>query len=234
LQDNKIILSSGLPYIPDGNGGWKLYHLWDMGILNQNDGSIAHIWGTSFNNLFFAGERGTAVQCNNGTWQKIESGTTADINDIWGINVNGSVKVYCAVSDFLQVSEHKILTISGGTKVDSVKWGIGREVHSIWTKSGFPIYTAGDGVFENKQGHWEEQKQVSMYYSRNIRGNDLNDIFVCGDFGLFAHYNGARWTIFKNLYINGAYLSLAVKDNLVIAVGFLSNEQAVIVVGKRN
>jgi hypothetical protein len=30
LSDGNIILSSGLPYLPDGLGGWKLYHLWDM------------------------------------------------------------------------------------------------------------------------------------------------------------------------------------------------------------
>ncbi len=189
----------------------------------------------SFNNtVYTVGKNGNIGLYSNGAWQKIESGTTADINDIWGININGNIKVYCAVSDFLQVSEHKILTVTGGNKVDSVRWDVGREIHSIWTETGFPIYTAGDGVFENKLGYWEEEKQVSAFYSRNIRGSALNDIYVCGDYGFFAHYNGIRWTVFKNLYINGAYLSIAIKDNLVIAVGYLSNEQAVIIVGRRN
>ena len=195
--------------------------------------SISKMYSVNNNTVYTVGKNGTIGYYNGQNWQKIASGTTADINDIWGIDVNGNIKVYCAVSDFLQVSEHKILTINGNNKVDSVQWNTGREVHSIWTKTGFPIYTAGDGVFENKRDNWEEQKQVSGYYSRKVRGNNLNDIYVCGDYGLFAHYNGERWKVFNNLYINGSLLSLAVKDNMVIAVGYLDNEQAIIVMGKR-
>ena len=194
---------------------------------------INKIYGTTKNSLYIIGDSGSIASYQNGSWQKIESGTTADINDIWGINIDGSAKVYCAVSDVFQLSEHKILTIDETNKVDSVKWDTGRRVGTIWTKNGFPIYAGGGGVFENKRGYWKEQTEIPLYYSERIRGNDLNDIYVCGDFGLFAHYNGVRWTVFKNLSIYGAYLSVAVKNNLVIAVGYLNNEQAIIVVGKR-
>ena len=203
--------------------------------FNGGNEIITKLWGITSNNIYCVGTLGTIAHYDGKTWQKIESGSTADINDIWGIDVNGSVKVYCAVSDIAQLSEHKILTIDSGNKVDSVKWDVpGRRVGTIWTKTGFPIYVGGGGVFENKRGYWKEQKEIPLYYSTKIRGNDLNDIYVCGSYGLFAHYNGERWKYFNNLYVNGSLLSLAVKGDMVIAVGYLDNEQAFIVLGKRN
>ena len=75
LTSGEIIFSSGLPYLPQGNG-WKLYHLWDMGVLDLNDGSVDRIWGTSINDLYFVGSKGTIVHYQNGSWTKIESGTS--------------------------------------------------------------------------------------------------------------------------------------------------------------
>jgi hypothetical protein len=36
LSEQEIILTSGLPYLPE-DSHWKLCHLWDMGVLDQSD-----------------------------------------------------------------------------------------------------------------------------------------------------------------------------------------------------
>jgi hypothetical protein len=43
-----------------------------------------------------------------------------------------------------------------------------------------------------------------------------NNIFVCGDFGLFAHFNGSIWKTYNELSIQGIYFSVAVKNNIVL------------------
>ena len=83
LPDGKIIFTSGLPNLPDGKGRWKLYHLWDMGVLQQNDGGINKIWGTSLNDLYFVGNH-EIVHYNGQSWTKIKSGTELDFHDIYG------------------------------------------------------------------------------------------------------------------------------------------------------
>ncbi len=54
-MNGKVVLSSGLPYLPYGDG-WKLYHLWDMGVLDNNDGSVYKIYGKNSRDLYFYGK----------------------------------------------------------------------------------------------------------------------------------------------------------------------------------
>jgi hypothetical protein len=56
---------------------------------------------------------------------------------------------------------------------------------------------------------------------------------VCGDFGLFAHYNGANWHTYNELYMQGIFFSLCTLNNYVITVG-LKGSKAIIVKGMRN
>ena len=83
FSENDIWASSGIPRHWDGKK-WTLYHLWDMGILNQSDGGVHKIWGHSSNNLYFVGRKGTIVHYDGQSWQRLESGTDLHIGDIWG------------------------------------------------------------------------------------------------------------------------------------------------------
>ncbi len=194
--------------------------------------SINKIWGSSSNNLYVVGNNGNIARFNGSLWTRIESGTTTNINDVWGyVNVDGNETIYCAVSFVFQLGDQKILTIMNNN-VDSLSWNTGRRVHSVWTNSKNYVYTAGGGIFENKRGYWNEITEVPLYYSDNIRGTENDNIFVCGDFGLFAHFNGSTWKTYDELYIQGIYFSVAVKNNIVITVG-LEGNRAIIVKGLR-
>ena len=195
---------------------------------------INKMWGMGSNDLYAGGNTGNIAHYNGQSWQKIESGTITNINDIWGSTnaLTNEYNLYCAVSNVFEPGDYKILTINKNGKVDSLKWGTGRRVHSVWTNNGFIIYTGGGGVYENKRGYWQEVTDIPLYYTRKIRGNGLNDIFAVGDFGVFAHYNGKSWNEYDQLAMNGVYNSVAVNNNLVVASGYLNN-QAIIVVGRR-
>ena len=67
-----------------------------------------------------------------------------------------------------------------------------------------------------------------------VRGNALNDVFMCGAYGEFLHFNGVSWRsyISQTGIDDGAYGGLAVHGNTVIAVGEEA-PQAVILMGKR-
>jgi hypothetical protein len=79
---------------------------------------------------------------------------------------------------------------------------------------------------------------ITTFSTTSIRGNDINDIIVVGAFGDFVHFNGVNW---KNDYeepllANGSYTKVAIKNNLIVAVGSNQvsiNSEAVILVGRR-
>ncbi|MGB9664444.1 MAG: hypothetical protein ACPL25_05945 [Ignavibacteria bacterium] len=77
--------------------------------------SINKIWGSSSEDLYAVGNNGNIAHWDGRVWRKLESGTSTDINDIWGINNSllNIYKIYCAVSYDFQIGDYKILTIDG-------------------------------------------------------------------------------------------------------------------------
>ena len=53
--------------------------------LPNPNGTIEKIWGNSTSSIYGVGNAGSIVLYNGSQWQRIESGTTTDINDVWGI-----------------------------------------------------------------------------------------------------------------------------------------------------
>ncbi len=232
LQNGEIILSSGLPYLQDNNGGWRLYHLWDMGVLNQNDGSVYHISGTSINDLFFVGNSGTIVHYSNGTWQKRESGTTLNITDIYGIP--NTTDIFMSLYNTSSGLEgYDLLSIANNNKIENLSTPNNLfEASSVWAENKNIVYIAGSGLFRESYGKWEEINEFTMKSLTGIRANGLNDMFVIGSTHT-GHYNGNTWTIYKELDLpNGVYSSIDFKNNVVIIAGYIGS-RAVVTIGKR-
>ncbi len=112
--------------------------------------NVNKLWGTSSIDLYAVGNTGNTAHYDGNSWQKIESGTITNINDIWGFTnvLTNEYNLYCAVSNVFESGDYKILSINKNGKVDSLKWSTGRRVHSIWTNNGFVIYTSGGGVLK--------------------------------------------------------------------------------------
>jgi hypothetical protein len=235
LPDGKIIFSSGLPYLPEGDH-WKLYHLWDLGILDENDGSVTSIWGTSLNDLYFVGRKGTIVHYNGSSWSKIESGTELDLYDIWG-DMNeqtGEYEILAVGAKLLESTDRVILSIKSNhaEKINDVD--ITQPLSTVWFKTNRKYIVAGSGRYSKEkisQAKWSiKLKEITNYYTNRIRGNELNDLFIVGAYGNVMHYNGISWKSYLNKelpMINGNLLGLSQRGDLVLTVG--SNDRKALI-----
>ncbi|MBA4407603.1 hypothetical protein C0389_10035 [bacterium] len=195
---------------------------------------INKIWGTSSSDLYIVGNNGNIAYYNGTSWQKIDSGIDWDVYDICGYfnSVNLNQEIICASTDPNNYSNSTILKITNKTSVSRIDLPTGRLTGSAWTKKGFPIYTTGDGIFTNKSSKWEEIKLSVNYTTSKIRGNGLNDIFLCGALGLIAHYNGNEWKVYNDVY-NAVYTSVHLNGNIAAFVGWRDGK-GVITIGRRN
>jgi len=221
-----IWLSSGVPI--HGNGiNWTQYHLFDMGILTQNDGSINKIWGSA-SDLWFVGNRGTIVhRSTSGTWRRIESGTTVTLNDVWGGSNRwvGENVVLVAAGNKYTAGETKLVRINPNGTLDTLSWPSPiRTRQSIWFNRHAKAYTCGSGVFSNNGKGWRLADNIPAIYTNSIRGNGDNDVVVGGDFGLFGHFNGLGWQVYSEVALSGGnYEAVDVRNNMVMAVGWVGS-----------
>jgi hypothetical protein len=227
-----------------GNGVLK----WDGYNFNPIDISsvwgpdqVNKIWGTSSDDLYIVGNNGSIAHYTNGAWNKLVSGTDLNIKDIWG-NTNPST----GKSEILAVAtyygstntDRKIIQINNSAGLDISTSGINWLLNSVWFKSQSVYYVAGTGIYvKNGLGDttWNSKFWNATNYNVNcIRGNDINDVVAVGAYGEVIHFNGNRWKSFKETtgLPNGEYLSVAIKGNKIVAVGY-DGQQAVIVVGQR-
>lgn len=239
FSENDIWVSSGYPEHWDGNA-WTLYHFQDMG-LGENV-STEHIWASYTNDIYFVGYKGSIVHYDGSKFTKIESGTTLPINDICGA-YNARTKQYeilAVASNRALDAGRKVLKISGNQVTAVADSGLPWSINSIFFIPGKKYYIVGDGVYESTNikfssiwQFWPSGK-ITNYYSEKIRGTGSNDIFIVGHQGEIVHYNGNSWMNYspQTGLGYGFYLSVALKEDLVVAVGQNYN-QAVIAVGKR-
>ena len=96
----------------------------------------------------------------------------------------------------------------------------------------------GDGIYQ-KEGLLENEWSITTpaitnIYTTAVRGNAWNDVFVVGHFGEVVHYNGMSWRSYRGVtgLTSGVLNSVAVKGNIVAAVGFTSTN-AIVLTGRR-
>jgi hypothetical protein len=200
--------------------------------------SAYKLWGTSSNNLYAVGALGGIAKYNGSSWTKIESGTTLDVRDIYGAQntKTGEWEICATAGDPLISPERKILHISGNTAESISDNGINWALNCVWFSPGRYYWIVGDGVWEKhptlSMPSWNS-KVLTTYTIDAVRGNSINDVFMCGAFGEMLHFNGNTWRSYRaQTGLTGAYLSLSVKGNLVIAVGEKS-PQAVVLIGRK-
>ncbi len=90
------------------------------------------------------------------------------------------------------------------------------------------------GLLQEPVWNFYQSGVVTRYSSGGVCGNSANDVFVVGSFFEVVHFNGLTWHNYRNEipYSSGALGRVAVKGNLVIAVG-LMGQQAAVLVGRR-
>jgi len=195
---------------------------------------INELWGSG-KKLYLVGDSGSIAQYGGGTWQKLESGTTTDIDDIWGALEPKSAmfNILCAVSSPYSTGDTKILSIGPSGSISSLPWIPPHRINTVWFKTLKKIFVGGGGLYVGTDNVWKEVLDLPPYFSTRIRGTAINDVFVVGSFGLCGHFNGMTWRNYPEAALpEGEYEGLSVSTHMVIAVGF-SGGQAVVLRGYR-
>ncbi len=203
--------------------------------------SINKIWGTSSNDLYVVGNGGNIAHYSgpSGGWQKIESGTDLNIYDIWG-DVNpqtGEYEILCVASNIFFNEGNRLIKILNNSVTEVTNDGLPWSLFTLWFKPGRTYYVGGDGMYNVKQlgESWTKDLTLPPYYKSSIRGQALNDIVLCGVYGLLMHNNGVEWknyqyTVFEP---DKTFANIDIKGNVVSASGSFGSK-AFITIGKRN
>ena len=194
---------------------------------------VNKLWGTSGSDIYAVGSMGAIAHYDGRAWQKMESGTDVDIQDIWGM-VNpstGERLILCAVSKAYWIGGQKILRIAENNQVDTVTWVSGRRPHSIWFDKSLRVHACGDGVFRrNPDGQWQELADASVLpvFTERLRGQENNDVFVVGDFGAVAHFNGVGFRLYPQVSAALVYNGLDYNGRQMVSVGYSSDRAIVL------
>lgn len=195
------------------------------------------MWGLNSNDLFAVGYNGNIAHYQNGQWNKVESGTNLNINDIWGIDNNGLTKILAIASNIYQIDDKKILSITSNDITEQSNNGLPWSMASVWFNNIYKSYVGGDGLFVKYVQSNEWMKiELPPYYIFSIRGNGLNDIIVCGGLGYVGHFNGSTWINYLGNgleQIVGNYYSASIKGNIVSAAGATADGKAIVIIGFR-
>jgi hypothetical protein len=197
-------------------------------------GGIDNIWGVNSNDLYISGSKGMIMHYNGKDWCPIESGTNLNLDDMWGVETNNEKYILCPAYSLFQSFDKKLLSVKNNT-VQEEKWPFDDEApYTTWFNDKNNIFIAGGEVFvRNRIGMWKELNGLPPKFIHKIRGTDINNIYIAGAYGLFAHYNGRSWKYIMD-YSIAYYNSLAVKNDVVIAVGETFDRKAVILMVKLN
>jgi hypothetical protein len=207
----------------------------------ENFQSVNKVWGASSADLYGVGYKGMITHFDGNTWQKIPSGIDFEISDIYGaIDPNTGKQQILAVAFQDYPPERAIFSIQGNTSTQISPYPIDKinEFFSLCFVPNQHYYVVGDGIYEKislSDSLWKNNSlDITKHSTTKIRGNGLADIFAVGSFGDCLHWNGKNWKSYidQTGLSDGSFTSVAIKGNLVIAVGGNKNE-GVITIGRR-
>jgi hypothetical protein len=200
-------------------------------LQNQN-ATIEKVQVLSNVSVYGFGTFGTIVSYNGSAWEILTNTSNLNVQDIYG---NGGTVL--AVTSYPGESLDKdILQISGTTvtqlSTNPIQWPL----TSAWFVPGH-FYVVGRGIYKKtslSDNLWQQDPIDTVDFFSCIRGNAWNDFFAAGGYGQLLHFNGKSWQSYQNVIgmQSGAIARIAVKGNLMIAVGQLGSK-AVAIVGRR-
>jgi len=220
------------------------------GVLHHFDGSVWSPWGdlgyvsakkiwiSDPSDIYLVGDEGLAAHFNGVRWTRLQTGTTLDIQDVFGSTdpFTGLKTVLCIASEnnetiLLRIDHDPVSQVADGE--------LATEVHGFWFDADTYYYMVGSGIHQKRglnSSGWTVSTpgEITSYYSEAIHGTGINDVFVVGDFMEVVHHNGMNWTSYWDQIPvgSGVLADIIVTDNLIVAVGF-SAGGGVVITGTR-
>jgi len=198
-------------------------------------------WKKDDNYLYALGNYGLLLYFDGQNWQRINSGTSIHFRDVWGDynEEQNKYEILAIASNDPQSPQARQLFEIANFQVNPIASNnLPLSLRSIWFKSGVQYYLVGDGVFvkEPSDSTWFHDESHPLLYKESVRGNDINDVFIVGAYGLVSHFNGSTWKQYQGNELPefyGTYGNLHFKDDFIVTVGRINNS-AIILRGKRN
>ena len=169
---------------------------------------VEKLWGASNNNIFGVGNAGTIVHFDGTNWTQMTSGTTVDLQDVWGLDGSHVWVTGSNVGD-----GHSITLRYDGTSWSKLYDNTGQtplmyfNFSSVWTYDETLLYlTGGSQLRVLQEGKYTQIETGGQYVSYRVRGINQNDIFTTGQGSEVTHYNGVSWYLYPELKaLNGGY-----------------------------
>ncbi len=142
--------------------------------------------GSSDDNIFVGGDRGSAARYDGSEWRSIDISTSNSVQDFWG---TGPDNMYAVTGT------RSIYHFDGsGWSIELLE----RDFYSvaIWGSSASDIWVVGSGYeiahFDGTE--WEYFGLGDYYNLYDVWGAAYNDIYTVGYNGVVFHYNGSAWS----------------------------------------
>ena len=205
---NGIINWDGSQYIPINVPA----NIWGPYQMNK-------IWEMSDNNVYVVGDSGKIAHFNGQNWNRIESGTTANLRDVYGVDepTTGNLKILATAE---KLNDYRILKLTPTTAEDTLDWQPDTHLSGIWL-DGRRTYVAGTDIWVNQYNQWQKKTFTNFFFT-TIRGSKSNNIYGIGPDGI-VHFNGQDWQLIKQRPEGIVMLSGNCSSNLVAAVGFTTS-----------
>jgi hypothetical protein len=238
LGNNDVWLAAGGVFHWDGVSSHAQLNFSRLTLPDPN-ATVDKLWGISSSSIYGVGKSGTIVHYNGSSWTKIESGTPLDIQNVhgaWNRGTNAWEILTVASTPFIGMDK-EVLRI-GTNNLDNLPLnGIAEPVSDIWLLPNRFYIAVGSGMYTKhslNDSHWDTVSlDFDSYYKYAAAGNDRNDLIAVGGYGEVVHFNGIRWkSYYSETQISGNYYAVAMKGNLIIAVGGTSTV-AEIAIGRR-
>jgi hypothetical protein len=193
------------------------------------NGAIGKIFSLSNQNTYLIGYKGTIVHYNGNSWTKMNSGTTVDLQDIWGVDDS-----HIWATGFNNSDGHSVVLQFNGTSWTTIYDNVNKPIsqiqyfNTVWTDNVNYLYLDG-GSFTNVLNLQDNSFKRTDSLSTNevfcLRGSQKNDIFRVGYGGETVHYNGINWYLYPELKVlnsGGAWFNsvFPAKDMVVIGGWF--------------
>jgi hypothetical protein len=191
--------------------------------------SLNAVWGSSPDNVWAVGQRGTIIHWDGQEWRKAKNiDERYSFWDVWGFNEN---TVYAAGNER---NNETVLYFYNGSNWEKIFTGesIGTRRSSVWGpyEEMFYLIDYRHYIFQNKIpaliGFKGRRSPISK-----IRGEGINNIFTVGDFTEIFHFDGLSWKRFDELYtypLSSLLFSCTVINGKFFGVGYHNNKALII------
>lgn len=208
---------------------------WTHGHIQNSKGSVYRIYGLSPDEVYFFCTGGGITRRtyvhNAEKWEFIESGTTKDINDAWGVG-DTIFALACSVYSADYFSE--VIQIVDGTVAKFSDENLDWNLKTIWCSPTGKKIVTGSQYEEWRGDKWWGYEMPSDWFLEKMRGNHDYDIWGVGHGASVVHFNGKSWAKYPEISDGERYMfyGVACIPGNVWVVGSTDNDQSVILHGR--